>query len=185
MKNAFSNECLENVKVICFLAFIVGRIVALGPSVRWQTRWDFWEHLPKSLLVSVSWLWFDFHVLFLWDTSKLDIVEREWGHISLCGRSCIPLQWWMLFHLPQKETWMKVILRVRPPWLWCWPPVGLWFYLCTWRTYSRFKRNQQGMHADKRLCGCPKLLLVRGVEIFTLLTAGQLELLQGRKGSKA
>lgn len=41
------------------------------------------------------------------------------------------------------------------------------------------------MHADKRLCGCPNLLLLGGMETFAVLTAGELELLQGRKGSKA
>lgn len=37
----------------------------------------FCEHLDQNLLLSASWLWFDFHPLFPWDTSKLDNAEWE------------------------------------------------------------------------------------------------------------
>lgn len=147
----------------------------------------FLGHLAKNLPLSVSWAWFDFHVLFLWDKSKWDTVEGEWGPISLCKRSASLCSHGCCFSCQSKGFGWKsssgsLCVKIGLPWLQCWPSMGLWFYLCMWQTYIHLKGNQQDMHTDTRLLGCPNLPVLRGVENFALLTGEELKLLQGRKG---
>lgn len=94
MKNAFSDEHLEKGKLICLLAFSVGRNVILGP-VEWpRVRWQ--AGISRGTLQKLCAL--GHGLIFNCSFSGTQVnytLERERGLISLCRRSesFIILQW--------------------------------------------------------------------------------------------